>query len=109
MALTSISVLGQPSVLYFRLNQPPSRYQPSRPCSMILASTCSSEYGLSFSRVAMGDRLLLGALHHTPPVDVDGLPGHERGGRRGEVDGRLRAVGRRPPPPQRRRLRHRLP
>src|SRR3954467_14123663 len=58
IALTSISVLGQPSVLYLRLSQPPSRYHPSRPCSAIFASTSSSEYGLSFSCVTMGDRLL---------------------------------------------------
>jgi hypothetical protein len=54
-----MSVLGQPSVLYLRRSQSPSRYQPSRPCSWIFASTSSSLYGLSFAVVSMANRLLL--------------------------------------------------
>src|SRR3954471_6930433 len=63
-------VLGQPSVLYFRLSQPPSRYQPSRPSSTIFASTSSSVYGLSFSSVAMDDRLLSAHYITRPPLTL---------------------------------------
>src|SRR3954469_13992280 len=74
MVLTSISVVGQPSVLYLRLSQPPSRYQPSSPCSRIFASTSSSEYGLSCSCVAMGDRLLETHYITTPPLILRACP-----------------------------------
>src|SRR4029079_18279376 len=98
MALTSISVLGQPSVEYLRRSQPPSRYQPSRPSSAIFASTSSSEYGFSLSLVAMGP------LHHNATVDVDGLSRDERRLRGGQIERRRGDVGRGPPAAQRRRL-----
>src|SRR5689334_5463040 len=103
MALTSISVLGQPSVEYLRRSQPPSRYQPSRPCSAIFASTSSSEYGLSFSLVTMGDPSFT-PLHHNATVDVDRLPGDEGRLGGGEPQRRRRDVRGRPPPPERRRV-----
>src|SRR3954454_14210269 len=96
-----MSVLGQPSVLYLRRSQPPSRYQPSRPCSAILASTSSSVYGLSFSFVSA-----MRSLHHNAAVDVDGLAGDERGLRRGEIERRGGDVLRPAPASQRGRLRH---
>src|SRR3954463_1890332 len=104
-------VLGQPSVLYFRRSQPSSRYQPSRPSSAIFASTSSSVYGVSFSRVAMGSRLLGDGvpLHHSAAVDVECLPGHERRRRRGQVQRRRCDVRGRPPPAERRGVRHRAP
>src|SRR3954451_14224738 len=74
MVLTSISVLGHPSVLYLRRSQPPSRYQPSRPSSTILASTSSSVYGLSFSLVTMGHRLLPSDYITTPPLTLIAWP-----------------------------------
>src|SRR5919108_3361543 len=78
MALTSMSVVGQPSVLYLRRSHPPSRYQPSRPRSWILASTSSSVYGLGFASVSMRSPPSR-ALHHNAAIDVDGLTGDEPG------------------------------
>src|ERR671930_803415 len=109
MVLTSMSVLGQPSVLYFRRSHPSSRYQPSRPCSAIFASTSSSLYVLGFSSVAMGNRLLSEALHHNASVDVDGLSGDESRRRRGQVQRRRGDVPRGPPALHWRRLRHLAP
>src|SRR3954447_5702408 len=74
MALTSISVLGHPSVLYLRRSQPPSRYQPSRPSSTIFASISSSEYGSSFSFFAMGNRLLQAHYITRPPLTLMACP-----------------------------------
>src|SRR2546423_15470521 len=48
MALTSISVVGQPSVVYFRRIQPSSRYQPVSPCSANLPGMSASLYVCSF-------------------------------------------------------------
>src|SRR4051794_41830347 len=96
-----MSVVGQPSVLYLRRSHVPSRYQPSRPCSAILASTSSSVYGLSFSFVDMR------SLHHNATVDIDGLTGDEPRLRRGEIHGRGGDVGGRSPATQRGRLRPR--
>src|SRR3954469_17583063 len=103
-----MSVLGQPSVEYLRRSQPPSRYQPSRPCSAIFASTSSSEYGLSFSLVTMGDPSFT-PLHHNATVDVDRLPGDERRLGRGEPQRRRRDVRRRPPARHWRRVRDGAP
>src|SRR4051794_25646272 len=64
MALTSMSVVGQPSVLYLRRSHPSSRYQPSRPRSPILASTSSSVYGFSFTATATAS---FGAPYVTTP------------------------------------------
>src|SRR4051794_1602701 len=69
-ALTTMSVVGQPSVLYLRRSQPSSGYQPARPSSLIFASPPSSVYVLSFP--AMGSPPEK-ALHHSPAVGVDGL------------------------------------
>src|SRR5215216_3400567 len=69
-----MSVLGHPSVLYLRLSQPSSRYQPSRPCSAIFASTSSSVYVLGFSSVAMGNRLLEEHYITTPPLTLIACP-----------------------------------
>src|SRR3954453_13205677 len=69
-----MSVLGHPSVLYLRRSQPSSRYQPSRPCSAIFASTSSSEYVVSFSSVAMGNRLLGGDYITVPPLTLMACP-----------------------------------
>src|SRR4051794_8702473 len=105
-ALTSISVVGQPSVLYLRRSQPSSRYQPSRPCSLILASTSSSVYGLSlsFTTIAIAS---LKRLHQNAAVDVDGLTGDERRPRRGEPERGRGDVLRPAPTPQRRGVRDR--
>src|SRR6188472_596941 len=68
-------VLGQPSVLYLRRSQPPSRYQPSSPCSAILASTSSSVYGLSFSLVSdMCVPPFQGDYITTPPLTLTAWP-----------------------------------
>src|SRR4051794_9515513 len=103
-----MSVLGQPSVLYLRRSQPPSRYQPSSPSSAIFASTSSSLYGWSFSSVAMALPPWSG-LHHRAAVDVDGLPGDE--GRRGrrQVHRRGGDVRRGAPAPERGGLRDGAP
>src|SRR5918995_1796465 len=74
MVLTSMSVVGQPSVLYLRRSQSPSRYQPSRPSSWILASTSSSLYGLSFAVVSTANRLLLAHYITTPPLMLTAWP-----------------------------------
>src|ERR671911_2875382 len=88
MVLTSMSVVGQPSVLYLRRSHPSSRYQPSRPCSSIFASTSSSVYGLGFTSVSIRSPPSR-TLHHNAAVDVDGLPGDEsRLGRREPERGR---------------------
>src|SRR5215207_3704558 len=104
-----MSVLGQPSVLYLRLSQPSSRYQPSRPCSAIFASTSSSVYVLGFSSVATGNRLLTRALHHNATVDVYRLPGDERRLGGSQIQRRCGDVRRSSPAAQRSRLRHRAP
>src|SRR3954453_12137247 len=69
-----ISVCGQPSVLYLRRSQPPSRYQPSSPCSAIFASTSSSVYGGSFSLVLTGNRLLRAHYITVPPLTLRACP-----------------------------------
>src|SRR5919199_2531136 len=68
-----MSVLGHPSVLYLRRSHPSSRYQPSRPCSAIFASTSSSVY-VFFSSVAMGNRLLRGDYITVPPLTLTACP-----------------------------------
>src|SRR5262245_12564136 len=54
MALTAMSVCGQPSVLYLRRSQPSSRYQPARPSSWIRTAISASEYTRSLGS-AMAD------------------------------------------------------
>src|SRR5712692_6991240 len=49
MALVSMSVVGQPSVLYLRRSQPSSRYQSFKPSSAILDWISSAVYTLSLS------------------------------------------------------------
>src|SRR5919198_1335551 len=69
-----MSVVGQPSVLYLRRSQPSSRYQPSRLCSSILASTSSSLYGLSLSFTAMAIASLREHYITTPPLMLMACP-----------------------------------
>src|SRR5919108_1845693 len=96
MVLTSMSVVGHPSVLYLRRSHPSSRYQPSRPCSWIFASTSSSVYGLGFTSVSIRSPPSR-PLHHNAAVDVDGLTRDERGlGRRQPERGGGDVLG--PPP-----------
>src|SRR5439155_16603401 len=53
MALTAMSVCGQPSVLYFLRSQPSSRYQPVSFSSAIFAAISASEYVRSFGFAMM--------------------------------------------------------
>jgi hypothetical protein len=48
-----MSVVGQPSVLYLRRIQSPSRYQSSRPASLSLASISSGSYVLGLALASM--------------------------------------------------------
>src|ERR687889_1222180 len=104
MVLTSMRVVGQPSVLYLRRSHPPSRYQPSRPFSWILASTSSSVYGLGFTPVSTAIASLERSLHHNATVDIDGLTGDERGLGRREPEGGPSDVVRPAPASERRGL-----
>src|SRR4051812_25731581 len=54
MALTSINVVGQPSVLYLRRSQPSSRIQSIRPSCLIFSLISSSPYGSGFSLALIG-------------------------------------------------------
>src|SRR5262245_36494075 len=53
MALTSMRVVGQPSVVYLRRSQPSSRYQPSSLASAILAGMSASGMTGTFFEVMM--------------------------------------------------------
>src|SRR5215208_1543433 len=93
MALTAMSVDGQPSVLYLRRIQSPSRYHSSRPCSLSFASISSGSYVVGLALASMGiPPSGHPSLHHDAAVDVDGLSGDECGLGRGEVERRGRHI-----------------
>src|SRR5207237_2050900 len=102
MAFTSMSVVGQPSVLYVRRIQPSSYHQPGK--SLSLASIWASEYVGSFAAMEAP----WSGLDDAAAVDRQHLAGHVARRVGSEVHGRMGDVVRRAPAAQRDRLRDAL-
>src|SRR5881392_2297773 len=98
MAFTSMSVLGQPSVLYVRRIQPSSYHQPGK--SLSLASIWASESVGSFAAMAAP----WSGLDDAPAVDRQHLAGHVARRVGSEVHRRVGDLLRRTPAAQRDRF-----